>query len=250
MNKKVLVTGSSRGIGESIGKVFTQKNWDVCFTSRNKDDLTELQQKFPNSNHLFEQVDFTNLHQIEKLYNIILKKWGYLNSIVINVGSGSGEKTLRSSYKNNSEVYKQNFYSAYFSSMLLSSLLKKSKDSSLTFIGSIAANVNVQSPINYALAKKAVENLGINLSIKLSNYSIRVNVIHPGHTLTHGGYWEKKKLDSAEDFRNFIDSRTLVKDIIQTEEIANFVYNVTYSNFSQKLTGTVYILDAGSSRIK
>lgn len=250
MNKKVLVTGSSRGIGESIGKVFSQKNWDVCFTSRNKVDLTELQQKFPNSNYLFEQVDFTNLYQIEKLYNIILKKWGYLNSLIINVGSGSGEKTIRSSYKNNLEVYKQNFYSAYFSSMVLSSLLIKSKDPNLTFIGSIAANVNVHSPINYAMAKKAVENLGINLSIKLSNSSIRVNVIHPGHTLTKNGYWEKKKQDNIENFNNFINSKTLVRDIIQPEEIANYIYEITSEKFSKKLTGSVFSFDAGTSRIK
>lgn len=250
MNKKVLITGSSRGIGQSIGHIFSEKNWDVCFSARNTEDLDALKKTYSNENHLFEILDFTNLQQIEQLYKKIQLNWGKLDSIIFNVGSGSGEKSIRSSFINNLEIYRQNFYSAYFSSKMLSLLLINSDNPNITFIGSIAANINVDSPINYAMAKKSIENLAIYLSIQLANHSIRVNVVHPGHTLTKNGHWEKIKQNNIENFNEYFNSRTLVKDILHPEEVANFIYEISNSKYSKKLTGSIFDFDAGSSRVK
>ena len=46
MNNKVLVTGSSRGIGRAIGEFFSKNDWDVCFTSRNLNDLEEFKKRY------------------------------------------------------------------------------------------------------------------------------------------------------------------------------------------------------------
>jgi short-subunit dehydrogenase len=250
MNKKVLITGSTRGIGKSIGAVFYENGWDVCFTSRNKKDLDSLQEIFRDKNHLFEKVDFTHAEEILLLQNKIQQVWGKLDAIVINVGSGKGEKSLSSSHRNNVEVFDLNFYSAYLSSTLFTNLLTKSKQPSVIFIGSIAGKINVNSPINYAMDKRAIENLSNYLSQKLSKNNIRVNCIHPGHVLSEDGNWDQVKKNDLKKFNNLIQTKTLSKEIIKDEEVASFTFNLINSDFAQKLTGNIFTFDVGTSVIK
>ena len=46
MPKKVLVTGSTNGIGRGIIEKFHSENWDVCITGRNENQVKNLQQDF------------------------------------------------------------------------------------------------------------------------------------------------------------------------------------------------------------
>ena len=48
MNKRVLVTGSTKGIGQGILKKFHEGNWDVCVTGRNNQQVTKLENKLNN----------------------------------------------------------------------------------------------------------------------------------------------------------------------------------------------------------
>ena len=39
MNKRVLVTGSTKGIGQGILNKFHAENWDVCITGRDNQQV-------------------------------------------------------------------------------------------------------------------------------------------------------------------------------------------------------------------
>jgi short-subunit dehydrogenase len=45
MNKRVLVTGSTKGIGQGILNKFHAENWDVCITGRDDQHVTKIQKK-------------------------------------------------------------------------------------------------------------------------------------------------------------------------------------------------------------
>jgi len=250
MNNKVLVTGSSRGIGRAIGEIFSKNDWDVCFTSRNINDLEVLKLNFSDKKHIFYEIDFQNSEGIKKLKNRIETMWGSLDSLVINVGNGSGQKSINSTYTNNLDVFKLNFYSAYLSTMLLIPLLVKSINPSLIFIGSIASCVNVNSPFTYAMAKRSLENLSNFLSTNLAKNKVKVNCIHLGHVLTENGFWDRKKNQDYGSYQQSISSKTLTKKIVYPHEIAEFIFDLTNSNYSSNLTGNTFIFDGGTSKIK
>jgi NAD(P)-dependent dehydrogenase (short-subunit alcohol dehydrogenase family) len=44
MNKTILITGASSGIGKETAKLFQSKGWNVIATMRNPENETELKQ--------------------------------------------------------------------------------------------------------------------------------------------------------------------------------------------------------------
>ena len=250
MSKKVLVTGSSRGIGLEIGKYFAQENWQVCFTSRDRNDLENLKKSFKHDSNLFEVADFTKPDNIKNLFDKIKMKWDSLDAIIINVGSGSGQKSISSTFSNNLKIFELNFYTAYLSSIILSPLMYKSSNSSLIFIGSIAANTNVESPLNYAMAKKSLENLSKYSSLLFKEFKINVNCVHLGHVLTEHGFWENKKKTDEDFYNKILKTKTLTGKLLNPMEVAKFVYNLSQESINQTISGSTLILDSGTSAIK
>src|SRR3989304_9807299 len=90
--KRVLVTGSSRGIGLAIAKGFLDEGSTVILTSKDICDLEqtklELDKKFNPNNSIIFSCDFTKSHDIVTLKNSILNSLGGLDILIANVGSG------------------------------------------------------------------------------------------------------------------------------------------------------------------
>ena len=250
MANNVLVTGSSRGIGESLGQIFANNNWNVCFTSRSKKDLDKINESFQNKNNLFHETNFLNIDEISKLANYLNNNWEKLDALIINLGGGRGQKYITSNFNDNLKIFKLNFYTAFLTSQILTSLLVKSKNPSIVLIGSIAANTNVDSPINYAMSKKALETHSVYLSRSLAKFKIRVNSVNLGHVLTENGYWQNKKLKEPESFKNLLTNNTLTGQIFMPEEVSSFIFYLINSVHTTNLTGNIFTLDCGVSKIK
>ena len=105
-SKRVLITGSSRGIGESIARGFLEEGAKVCITSRGSKQLfhaeKKLAQEFGFENVMSCICDCTDPISLDKLKNTILSEWGGLDILVANVGDAS--KIVG----NNGWVYKKN----------------------------------------------------------------------------------------------------------------------------------------------
>ena len=74
MNKKVLVTGSTKGIGQGILKKFHEENWDVCVTGRNNQQVTKLENELNEirkNSAIGLGIDLGLKSEINKLFNIV-----------------------------------------------------------------------------------------------------------------------------------------------------------------------------------
>ena len=68
-NKKVLITGSSGGIGSSLSKIFLKMECKIIFTSSDNNKLNELKNKFGNENTYY----LLNLSDLNSLPSSISK---------------------------------------------------------------------------------------------------------------------------------------------------------------------------------
>ena len=91
-NKKVLITGASRGIGLGIANSFLTENANVCIVSRGSKNLFDNEMKLKNEYGADKvwaaKCDCTKTGDLEKLKKRVKKEWGSLDVVVVNVGSG------------------------------------------------------------------------------------------------------------------------------------------------------------------
>ena len=72
-NKKIVVCGSTSGIGLGIANGFIKEGANVTFTGRSINKLNKIQQKHNNNNNLFLNCDLSEDEDIKILYNLIKK---------------------------------------------------------------------------------------------------------------------------------------------------------------------------------
>jgi len=250
MVKKVLVTGSTKGIGKAIAEKFHSQGWDVGITARGQTEINEIanlfNQKRQNS-AIGVKVDLSSKDEIINLKHRLEQEWKEIDCIVFNVGSGSGTKGLTSTFEENILSFRTNYLDVVRTFRHLQSLMNKEMGGSIVFIGSIAQEVNVNAPISYSHAKRALNNFALAQSLEFASRKISVNLINPGHILTKNGIWERKMQNSKEEFEKFISQNIPLGRIGQVEDVAELVFLTANNDFRKYLTGTRITLDGGTS---
>ena len=208
-NKRVLITGSSRGIGLAIAEAFLHEGARVVITSRNQDDLNRLADNLggenPAENVLPYQCDFTQTEEVDELKNTIVGKWEALDIVVSNVGDGRSVPNAIAPQEHFDKVFRVNFDSAVHTARTFYPLLKESQGN-LLFIASITGLEALGAPVDYSVAKTAVIAYAKNLARKAAADGIRVNCIAPGNIYFEGGSWDERKKKNPEEVKKIIET--------------------------------------------
>ena len=85
MNKTILITGTSSGIGKATAIYFQQKGWNVIATMRSPEKDTELKEL---ENVLLEKLDVLDLESINQAIQNGIEKFGKIDALVNNAGYG------------------------------------------------------------------------------------------------------------------------------------------------------------------
>jgi len=247
-NKRVIVTGSSRGIGEAIARGFLNEGAKVCITSRGPKQLLETEKKlvkeFGRDQVSSILCDCSDPIELDKLKNTIVSQWGGLDILVTNVGDGRSVEDALPSEVQWEKVWKINFESTLNSVRAFLSLIQDSKGCIL-FISSIAGMESIGAPVDYSTAKTAIIALAKNLSKKLSK-DVRINVLSPGNIWFPGGSWDEKiKLDS-ESVNSLIKSSVPMNRFGTPDEVSDAAVFLC-SKRASFITGSVMAIDGGQT---
>ncbi|HBF36351.1 MAG TPA: polyketide synthase [Firmicutes bacterium] len=247
--KRVLITGSSRGIGLAISEAFLEEGARVTLTSRHQSDLDQLKntlsQRFVQSSILALACEFTDIERIRKLKEQINLTWKGLDILIINLGSGKSVSEPIPSIENFERIFQVNFDSAINTSREFYSLIKESRGSIL-FIASIAGVEVTGAPTDYSVAKSALIAYSKNLARKAARDGVRVNCIAPGNIYFDGGTWEEKVKADPERIQRLIETTVPLHRFGKPEEIAAAVAFLA-SERSSFTTGACLIIDGGQT---
>jgi 3-oxoacyl-[acyl-carrier protein] reductase len=247
-DKKVLITGASRGIGAAIAKSFLSEGANIIIVSRGSEQLfvTEsyLKNSFKESEIYAESCDCTKVDSLEQLKNIVEQRWGGLDIVVANIGDGRSVSEPLPDSDQWQKTWDNNFESSLHTARTFLPMLQKSKGC-LLFISSIAAMEAFGAPVDYATAKTAVAALAKNMARKLAN-EVRVNVIAPGNVYFDGGSWDEKVKKNPDMVSQIIKSTVPMNRFGTPEEVASAAVFMC-SERASFITGSTLVIDGGQT---
>ena len=201
-----LITGSSRGIGLGIARVFADNGAVVTLHGRDKATLRKSLASLPESaKHSYVAADLNSRGGSETLVESVVRLHDKLDVLVHSAGI-LGPKTPLASYpeKDWDEVIQVNLTVPFLVTQALLPLLRKGDHPSVIFISSGLGRVGRAEWGAYAVSKFGVEGLTQVWAHELQGENIRVNAVNPGGTRTQmraAAYPEEdpKTLPAPED---------------------------------------------------
>ncbi len=248
-NKKVLITGASRGVGVAIAQGFLQENAKTCLVSRGSQALFEneqkLQKKYGEKNIFATKCDCTNVDSLKNLEKEVESEWGGLDVVIANIGDGQSVSDALPSDEQWQKTWNSNFESALQTARIFLPMLKKSKGC-LLFISSITGMEAFGAPTDYSTAKSAIIALAKNMARKLASDNVRVNVIAPGNVYFEGGSWDEKIQQDKKRVDEIIKSTVPMNRFATPQEIADSAVFLC-SDRASFITGTTLVVDGGQT---
>ena len=246
-NKRVLVTGSSQGLGHKIVETFAKNN-SVGFgfdLQKNCKDLKGWE---------FLQIDVSNEIEIINGFEKIKETIGELDVVVANAGIVPPWKTINDIDNDEWEkVFNINVKGVALTIKHSVELMKLS-GGSIIVMGSINSLLGHRGQSLYTASKHAVLGIVKCAAIDLGKYGIRVNTIGPGPIATEALL---KRLKSREDeggmsvssaLDGFANNTALGK-MPTEEDVANSVLYLS-SNLSSSITGQILPVCSGLIRLE
>lgn len=182
MDKIVVITGASSGLGLSLTKRFLVDQdcvFGVSKTRRHwKTALSELREGKQFS--LF-QLDVTKENSVKRFIHSVLKKSGKIDIIINNAGYGGTLKNVED--LSGSEVLKhftQNLLSAFVVSKFVIPILKKQKKGLIINISSMAGKRAVPGLFAYSASKFGMLALSQCIAKENSNVGFKCIAVCPG----------------------------------------------------------------------
>ena len=177
MNKIVLVTGASRGIGLEVAKLFSKEGYKVIGTSRGDFNLGEL---IGDSSAMSVQLDLMSKESINDLFED-LKSKDILPSVLINnAGITKDQLFLRMKDKDWDEVIETNLNGLFRVTKAFIKPMVKNKFGRVINISSVAGLMGNSGQVNYSSSKSAMVGFSRSLAKELGSRNITSNVVAPG----------------------------------------------------------------------
>lgn len=239
MNKTVLITGGSRGIGSSIARIFAYNNYNVIINYKSNDlKAQELKEELENKHKvkvLLCKTDISSEEDVINMFEMIKNNFNSLDVIVNNAGISIDQILEDKTSKEFSEVLNTNLIGPFLIMKYGSKLMDKGSIINITSTNGI--DTEYIESVDYDASKAGVISLTRNFANILAP-NIRVNAIASGWVNTD----MNKELD--EEYRNNECKKILLGRFAEPEEIANVVYFLSSENASY-INKTVIRVDGG-----
>lgn len=187
MNKLMVVTGGSKGIGRAIVMRFAASGFDIVTCARKIQELKALQEEVAshyNVKVFVQSVDVTDQAQRKMFIDFINKLNRPVDVLVNNAGYFVAGKITEEPEGTLESMIEANVYSAYYTTRGLIGKMKEGRAGHIFNMCSIASIKAYPNGGSYAISKFALLGFSKVLREELKEFGIRVTAVLPGATKT------------------------------------------------------------------
>jgi 3-oxoacyl-[acyl-carrier protein] reductase len=238
-NKKVVVSGGTRGIGLAIVKEFLLEGATVAIIGRSRDRgalvLEELK-----GDVSFYSLDVSDHKQVKEFSVLLLEQWGHIDILVNNAGISKNALLLKITEEDWDHVLDTNLKSVYNMTYAFARNIIKNKGGRIVNISSIAGGVMGGNPgqAHYGASKGAIVSFTKVVAKEFARRGVTVNCVAPGYT-------ETEMIDFlGEENKKKVEEMIPIGRCAQPKEIADAVLFLA-SEQASYITGHTLVVDGG-----
>jgi len=204
MNRIVLVTGGSRGIGAATSKFLAKQNYAVCVNYRSNEIeankvVAEIEKE--GGIAIAVQADVSKDKDVIRLFNTIDDSLGKVTHLVNNAGILLPQMTIADMSEDRINQILSTNVTSYFL-CCREAINRMDNGGAIVNVSSAASRLGSPSEyLDYAASKGAIDTLTIGLSLEVANKNIRVNCVRPGFIYTdmHADGGEPERVERVKD---------------------------------------------------
>ena len=183
INKVVLVTGGSRGIGAEIVKILAKENYSIVSNyNHSEKQAIQIQQELQKQEKTIKifKADVSKREEVKKLIQFTIKTFGTIDILINNVGIAQEKLFTDITDDDWNTMLNTNLNSVFYCTQeVLPEMLRK-KEGCIINISSIWGITGSSCEVAYSTAKAGINGMTKALAKELGPSNIRVNAIAPG----------------------------------------------------------------------
>ncbi|MCL7986360.1 SDR family NAD(P)-dependent oxidoreductase [Sphingobacterium sp. lm-10] len=185
MNRTVLITGASSGIGKACALLLAQEGYRLVLCARRAERLEDLkkaiQQEHPGTDIFTFTLDVRDAAAVQQAVTTLPAEWQQIDVLINNAGLSQGLDPIQSGQLSDWDtMIDTNVKGLLYVSRAVIPLMENSKNAHIINIGSIAGKEVYPNGNVYCATKHAVDALNKAMRIDLLEKGIRVSAINPG----------------------------------------------------------------------
>ena len=235
-NKKILITGATGGIGNSLVKKFYNLGSSILATGTNEEKLKNLKTNYPNI--LIDRFKLDEHNKIENFIESSSEKLGGLDILVNNAGITLDNLSIRLTQDNWKKVLDINLTSTFLMCKYAIKKMLKNKNGKIINITSIVGHTGNLGQANYSASKAGIVAFSKSLAIEYAKKNININCVSPGFIKTD----MTDKIN--EEFKKMLISKIPSGSLGSGEDVSNCVAFLS-SDMSKYINGETIHVNGG-----
>lgn len=195
MQKTVLITGCSSGIGRETARTFLNEGWTVYATARNPADAEALGE----AGCELATLDVTDQDDIDRVVDRILDTEGAIDAVVNNAGYGQFGAVEDVPTARVHEQFDVNVYGPHRLIRAVLPAMRRERDGTIVNVSSVAGRVSIPGGGVYSGSKFALEAISDALRNEVADLGIDVVVVEPGPVKTSFSDRASSEVDAEDD---------------------------------------------------
>lgn len=228
MNKTILITGASSGIGKETAKLFQSKGWNVIATMRNPEQEAELSKL---NNVLITRLDVLDLDSIDNAIQKGIQKFGKIDVLLNNAGYGAYGPLESFPRERVLKQFNTNVIGLLDVTRAILPHFRQNKNGTIINISSMGGKMTFPLGSLYHGTKFAVEGISESLRYEVEQFGCKVKIVEPGAIATDfaGRSFDFNHDEKLKEYNDIVTKvttvfPTMIKKASKTDVVTKVIY--------------------------